>query len=126
MRRRAYPTVSYSFSTVFSPVNAGRIGRTRPYLSQSCWLGTFIVNLRFENADMRHNIVISEFFPEKSYTLFKYVPRCVVVSNYDFPAGTLSNFAPRPFGIDGVKCNSIRDFLNKGKLPVATTQSLFD
>ena len=41
-------------------------------------------------------------------------------------AGTLSNFAPYLFVIDRVECNLIRGFLDKGKLPVATTQPLFD
>ena len=47
-------------------------------------------------------------------------------SSNGFPAGTLSIFAPRPFVIGGVECNSMRGFLDKGKLPVATTHPLFD
>lgn len=35
---------------------------------------------------MCYNVTVSEFFPENSYTLFKYVPRCIVVSDNDFPA----------------------------------------
>ena len=49
-----------------------------------------------------------------------------IVSSNGFPEGTLSNFALHPFVIDRVECNSMRGFLNKGKLPVATTQPLFD
>jgi predicted NAD-dependent protein-ADP-ribosyltransferase YbiA (DUF1768 family) len=32
-------------------------------------------------------------------------------SSNGFPAGTLSNFSPHPFVIDGVECNSMEGFL---------------
>ena len=32
-------------------------------------------------------------------------------SKNGYPAGTLSNFAPHPFELDGVKCNSMEGFL---------------
>ena len=36
-------------------------------------------------------------------------------SGAGFPAGTLSNFAPHPFVIDGVQCNSMEGFLQSLK-----------
>jgi predicted NAD-dependent protein-ADP-ribosyltransferase YbiA (DUF1768 family) len=36
-------------------------------------------------------------------------------SSNGFPAGTLSNFAPHPFVIDGVECNSMEGFLQSLK-----------
>lgn len=32
-----------------------------------------------------------------------------------YPAGALSNFAPHPFEIDGIKCNSMEGFLQSLK-----------
>lgn len=36
-------------------------------------------------------------------------------SGNGYPAGTLSNFAPHPFEIDGVQCNSMEGFLQSLK-----------
>ena len=36
-------------------------------------------------------------------------------SGSGFPSGTLSNFAPHPFVIDGVECNSMEGFLQSLK-----------
>lgn len=36
-------------------------------------------------------------------------------SGLGFPSGTLSNFAPHPFVIDGVECNSMEGFLQSLK-----------
>lgn len=36
-------------------------------------------------------------------------------SGSGFPSATLSNFAPHPFVIDGVECNSMEDFLQSLK-----------
>ena len=66
-----------------SPDNAGRIGRTHPYRSSLLRLKTFIVWLcPLKNTDMCNDITLTELFPVHSYSLFKYVPRCIIVS-YD-------------------------------------------
>lgn len=36
-------------------------------------------------------------------------------SHGSYPAGALSNFAPHPFDIDGIKCNSMEGFLQSLK-----------
>lgn len=38
-----------------------------------------------------------------------------ISSHSSYPAGNLSNFAPRPFEIDGVHCNSMEGFLQSLK-----------
>ena len=43
-------------------------------------------------------------------------------SGAGFPAGTLSNFAPHPFVIDGVQCNSMEGFLQSLKFKDAEMQ----
>ena len=36
-------------------------------------------------------------------------------SQNGYPSGALSNFAPHPFEIDGIKCNSMEGFLQSLK-----------
>ena len=43
-------------------------------------------------------------------------------SGTGYPAGTLSNFAPHPFEIDGVQCNSMEGFLQALKFESADMQ----
>lgn len=38
-----------------------------------------------------------------------------ILSKNPYPSGALSNFAPHPFEIDGVKCNSMEGFLQSLK-----------
>ena len=41
----------------------------------------------------------------------------------DYPANSLSNFAPHPFVIDGVECNSMEGFLQSLKFKSVDMQN---
>ena len=78
-----------SHSTVFrrAPTRRDRANSTLPVQCLIVTRNTYIFCLcPLQDTDMCHYITLTELFPVNAYSVFKYVPRCVIVPDDDFSA----------------------------------------